>query len=66
MKVYVVNKMCDDEYFCTEVVFITRKEEIAKEYCDKYNEKSKCWDDVVRDTITYQEYELATELPEEV
>ena len=31
MKVYVVSRMCDDEYFCTEVVFVTADEKYAKE-----------------------------------
>lgn len=65
MKVYVVSRICDDEYFCTEVLFVTRKEEIAKEYCKKYNIKDRGWDEKVRDTITYKEYKLETKLPDE-
>ena len=60
MKVYIVEQICDDEYFCREVVFATLNEEIAKKYCEDYNVKVKGWDDVVRDTIIYNEYELKT------
>ena len=40
MKVYVVSEMCDEEYFCTEVVFVTANEEIAKQYCEQHNNSS--------------------------
>lgn len=63
MKVYVVSEICDNEYFCTEVVFVTADKEIAKEYCDKYNVKYKGWDDRIRNTISYQEYELENIIP---
>ena len=58
MRVYVVSRICDNEYFCTEVVFVTSDENIAKQYCEENSVKDKGWDGVVRDTITYREYEL--------
>ena len=61
MKVYIVKQICDDEYFCREVVFATLNKEIEKKYCEDYNVKDKGWDDVVRDTIIYNEYELKTD-----
>ena len=33
MKVYVVSKICDWEYFCTKVVFVTSDEQVAMDYC---------------------------------
>lgn len=63
MKVYVVSEVCDDEYLCTEVVFVTADEEIAKQYCEKYNTKQICWNGKEYDDITYYEYELATNPP---
>ena len=63
MEVYVVSKICDYEYFCTDVLFVTASEEIAKQYREKYNRKIDCWDNVVRDEITYCIYELETTLP---
>lgn len=62
MKVYVVSQICDDEYFCTEVLFVTASEEIAKEYCKKHSRHLVYWDDCARDTITYKEYKLVEEL----
>lgn len=58
MRIYVVSKICDYEYFCTEVVFVTSDEDIAKQYCEENSVKERCWDGNVRDTITYQEYKL--------
>lgn len=58
MKVYVVSRMCDDEYFCTEVVFVTADKKYAKEYCKKYNVKFEAWTGAILDTVTYKEYTL--------
>lgn len=63
MKVYVVSEVCDDEYLCTEVIFVTADEEIAKKYCAKYNRKKICWNGNEYDEITYREYELETNIP---
>ena len=63
MKVYVVSRICDDDYFCTDVLFVTDNEEIAKQYCKEHSVKDIGWDDIVRDTITYKEYTLETNLP---
>lgn len=63
MKVYVVSEICDFEYFCTKVVFVTANEKIAKQYCEENNIKDKGWDGILRDTTTYNEYELETNLP---
>ena len=63
MKVYVVSEVCDDEYLCTEVLFVTADEEIAKQYCATYNRKNTCWDGREYDEITYQEYDLETSIP---
>lgn len=62
MKIYVVSEICDDEYFCTTVLFVTASENIAKEYCKKHSKHLKYWDDSERDTITYEEYRLVEEL----
>ena len=36
MGVYVVSKICDWEYFCTEVVFVMTDEQVANNgLCDK-------------------------------
>lgn len=61
MKVYVVSKICDWEYFCTEVVFVTSDEQVAMDYCRENNQKDKGWDGITRDTVTYQAYELKGE-----
>lgn len=68
VKVYIVSQICDDEYFCTDVLFVTDDEKFAKQYCKKYNVKNIGWDGVTRDTITYKEYSLlkGTEKDEEV
>lgn len=58
MEVYVVSKICDWEYFCTEVVFVTTDEQVAMDYCRENNQKDKCWDGITRDTVTYRAYEL--------
>ena len=58
MKVYIVKEICDDEYFCREVVFATLNEDTARQYCEANNIKNKGWDKVVRDTLIYEEYEL--------
>ena len=63
MKVYVVSQICEHEYFCREVLFVTDNEEIAEEYCKKHSTKDTGWDGITRDEITYQEYILETELP---
>lgn len=58
MKVYVVKEICDYEYYCREVVFVTLNEETAKRYCNEHSVKDEGWDDKVRDSIIYEEYEL--------
>lgn len=58
MKVYIVKEICDYEYFCREVVFATFNEDTARQYCEANNIKDKGWDNVVRDTLIYEEYEL--------
>lgn len=63
MNVYVVSEVCDDEYLCTEVLFVTADEEIAKQYCATYNRKNTCWNGLEYDEITYREYELITNPP---
>lgn len=36
MEVYVVSKICDWKYFCTEVVFVMTDEQVANNrLCDK-------------------------------
>ena len=57
MKVYVVKEICDYEYFCRDVVFVTLNEDIAKKYCEEHNVKNICWDEIERDTVIYEEYE---------
>lgn len=37
MKVYVVSEECDDEYFCTRVLFVTSNKQTAIDYCKKHN-----------------------------
>ena len=58
MKVYVVSEICDDEYFCTDILFITANEELAERYCKENSKKEEYWDGIVRETITYREYEI--------
>ena len=58
MEVYVVGKICDWEYFCTEVVFVTSDEQVAMDYCRENNQRDKGWDEITRDTVTYEAYEL--------
>ena len=58
MKVYVVKEICDYQYYCREVVFVTLNEETAKAYCEQYSVKDISWDRKERDTIIYEEYEL--------
>ena len=58
MKVYVVKEICDYEYCCREVVFVTLNEEIAKKYCEEHSVKDIGWDGKERDTVIYKAYEL--------
>ncbi len=58
MKVYVVSKICDDEYFCRDIEFITLDEQAAIEYCKKHNVHFKGWDDQYHDSVTYKEYDV--------
>ena len=58
MKVYVVSKICDYEYYCREVVFVTLNENTARQYCEANNVKDIGWDNIIRDTVVYREYEL--------
>lgn len=57
MKVYVVKEICDYEYYCRDVVFVTLNEDIAKQYCEEHNVKDIGWDEKERDTVIYEEYE---------
>lgn len=54
--VYVVSRICCDEYFCTEVVFVTSDENVARSYCEAHNIKDRCWDGNIRNTVTYKAY----------
>jgi len=55
MKVYVVLEITDYEYGCSEVAFITSKEEIAKDYIKRYQYR---WGDDEGDALSYEEYKV--------
>lgn len=43
MKVYIVNRVCDDEYGCTEVEAVFAKEAEAKAYVEQHQIQLDVW-----------------------
>lgn len=62
MEVFIVLRICDFEYYCTEVVFVTSSEFIAQQYCKQHSVKDVGWDGKTRDTITYIKKTLQNEM----
>lgn len=59
MELYIVSEICDYEYYCTKVLFVTDNEQVAIDYCNKYNKHFVGWDGKTElDTVTYQQYTL--------
>ena len=58
MEVYVVSELCDDEYFCTRVLFVTSNKQRAIDYCKKHNTHYIAWNGCEIDTVTYETYKV--------
>lgn len=58
MKVYLVMCICDDEYFCREVVFVASNYDNAVEWVERHGGFHEVigWDDKARPYWTVEEW----------
>jgi hypothetical protein len=59
-KVYLVQKICDDEYFCRETVYVSASPEGAEEWINRQDDKGKVigWNDIEYDMYIIEEWEI--------
>ena len=59
-KVYIVQQICDDEYFCRETVYVSASPEGAEEWINKQDDKGKVigWNDIEYDMYIVEEWEI--------
>ena len=59
-RVYIVQRICDDEYFCRETVYVSAFQENAEEWINKQPDNKKIigWNDIEYDMYIIEEWEI--------
>lgn len=58
--VYIVQQICDYEYFCREIVYVSASLENAEEWINKQPDNKKIigWNDIEYDMYIIEEWEI--------
>ena len=59
-RVYIVQRICDYEYLCRDIVYVSSSQESAEEWINKQpdNEKIIGWNNIEYDMYIVEEWEI--------